>query len=88
MCAGIEVRMELMRASSCSEPCFEGEEPRASGGGEVIGSSLFCWRIRTGEMPGSKSAISSNLLRDFDINGVSGFSDEDLGGSEGRLMGS
>ena len=87
MCVGIEVRMELMRVSSCSGLRFEGEEPRASGSGELIGSILFCWRIWTGVMPGARSAISSNLLRVFDINGILGFPEGDLGGFEARSMG-
>ena len=64
MCAGIWVKIELMRASSCSVSFFVCEETRPSAlWGEV--SDLLLLRILTGVEPGPKSVVVSNLCRDF-----------------------
>ena len=64
MCAGIWVRIELIRASSCSVSFFEGEEIRESVlWGDV--SDLLLLRILTGVEPASKSVMVSNLCRDL-----------------------
>lgn len=64
MWAGICVRIELIRASSCSVSFLVGDETRESAlWGDV--SDFLLLRILTGVEPAPKSVVVSNLCRGF-----------------------